>query len=91
MDEENYSKLMKINNPDLHKFITKYVELCNPKSVFVNTNSEEDVQYIRDATIIQFTQMGIRIKLEIRRILNSYCLREKISDLRSMRWIEKRV
>jgi len=51
MDEENYSKLMKIVNPDLHKFITKYVELCNPKSVFVNTNSEEDVQYIREATI----------------------------------------
>ncbi|WP_455277792.1 phosphoenolpyruvate carboxykinase (GTP) [[Eubacterium] cellulosolvens] len=51
MDEKNYLKLMKIDNPDLHQFIAKYVELCNPKSVFVNINSEEDVQYIRDATI----------------------------------------
>jgi hypothetical protein len=25
--------------------------IANPKSIFVNTNSEEDIQYIRDAGI----------------------------------------
>ncbi len=47
-DEENYKKLMELNNPKLHNFIAKYVELCNPLSVFVRTDSLEDTRYIRD-------------------------------------------
>lgn len=47
-DEENYKKLMELDNRKLHNFIAKYVELCNPLSVFVRTDSLEDIQYIRD-------------------------------------------
>ncbi|GAG56168.1 unnamed protein product, partial [marine sediment metagenome] len=47
-DEENYKKLMELNNPELHNFIAKYVELCNPLSVFVRTDSLKDTRYIRD-------------------------------------------
>jgi len=51
LSEENYQKLMRIDNPHLHRFIARYVDLCNPAKVFVCTNSAEDIQYIRDAAI----------------------------------------
>jgi phosphoenolpyruvate carboxykinase (GTP) len=51
MSEENYAKLMKIENPNLHEFIAHYIALCNPSSVFVCTDSPEDLQYIRDSSI----------------------------------------
>ena len=51
LGEENFQKLMGIDNSYLHQFIAKYVELCNPESVFVCTDSREDIQYIREEAI----------------------------------------
>ncbi|MBN1622018.1 MAG: phosphoenolpyruvate carboxykinase (GTP) [Endomicrobiales bacterium] len=48
---ESYEKLMKLNNVKLHDFVTKYVELCNPDSVYVCNDSDEDKQYIRNKAI----------------------------------------
>ncbi len=46
--EENYKKLEELNNPALSSFIGKYVELCNPSSVFVRTDSPQDIEYLRN-------------------------------------------
>ncbi|MCP8304165.1 MAG: phosphoenolpyruvate carboxykinase (GTP) [archaeon] len=51
LGEKDYQKLIRINNPKLHRFISKYIELCNPDKVFVCTDSPEDVQYIRQVAI----------------------------------------
>ncbi|TET78242.1 MAG: phosphoenolpyruvate carboxykinase (GTP), partial [Candidatus Cloacimonadota bacterium] len=51
LGDEGYIKLMKINNPELHKFIAKYVEHCNPDEVFICTDEPEDIKYIRDTAI----------------------------------------
>jgi phosphoenolpyruvate carboxykinase (GTP) len=51
LSEDNFNKLMKIDNTKIHQFIAKFVELCNPKSVFVCTDTEEDLQYIRDSAV----------------------------------------
>jgi phosphoenolpyruvate carboxykinase (GTP) len=51
LDEENYQKLTQIDNPRVHECIAKYVELGNPQSVFVCTDSAEDIRYIREAAI----------------------------------------
>ncbi len=51
LGEEGYQKLMGIDNPKLHQFVAKYVELCNPDKVFVSTDSPEDIGYIREAAI----------------------------------------
>ena len=48
---ESYQKLMAIDNPELHQFVAKYVELCNPRKVFVSTDSPEDIKYIRESAI----------------------------------------
>ena len=51
LSDENYQKLMAIENTKLHKFVADYVELCSPDEVFVCTDSKEDLQYIREAAL----------------------------------------
>ena len=51
LSEENFQKLVRLNNPALYQFIAKYVELCNPDSVFVCTDSPEDINYIRETAV----------------------------------------
>ena len=51
LGEENYQKLIKIDNPELHQFVAKYIELCNPDKIFVCSDLPEDVLYIRRETI----------------------------------------
>ncbi len=51
LGKENQEKLLAIDNPFLHRFIAKYVELCNPDEVFVCSGSPEDVSHIREQAI----------------------------------------
>ncbi|MCK4941607.1 phosphoenolpyruvate carboxykinase (GTP) [candidate division WOR-3 bacterium] len=51
LGDEGYNKLTKIDNPDLHAFIAKYLEHCNPTKIFVCADTPEDVKYIRDAAV----------------------------------------
>lgn len=48
---ENYRKLMQLNNTKLHNFITRYIEICNPDSVYICDDSEKDRQYIRNRAL----------------------------------------
>jgi phosphoenolpyruvate carboxykinase (GTP) len=47
----DYQKLAAIYNPCLHDFIANTITLCNPHSVFIATDSKEDIAYIRQAAI----------------------------------------
>ncbi|MEO0230996.1 MAG: phosphoenolpyruvate carboxykinase (GTP) [candidate division WOR-3 bacterium] len=58
---EGWERILKIKNPDVYKFIEKYVELCNPDKVYVNIGTEEDLKYIREKAI----EDGEEIKLKI--------------------------
>ena len=51
LSDKDYQKLVRIDNPQLHQFIARYVDLCNPAKVFVCGDSSEDLQYIREAAI----------------------------------------
>ncbi len=53
LDEENYGKLAALENPKLHRFVAEFVELCTPDSVFVATDSPEDIAYVRRRAIEQ--------------------------------------
>jgi phosphoenolpyruvate carboxykinase (GTP) len=48
---DSYRRLMAIDNPVLHGFVAKFIDLCDPRSVFVSTGSPEDLKYIREAAI----------------------------------------
>ena len=60
--DENYDKLISLNNPGLVGFVAKYVEHCNPSNVFVRTDSQQDAKYIRDKAIENGEEKKLLIK-----------------------------
>ena len=51
MDEEHLSRILKIKNPAILIRIANSIALCNPRSIFVNTGSPEDLKFIKDLAI----------------------------------------
>ena len=51
LGDEGFKKLSRIDNPELHAFIAKYVEHCNPDRVFICTDDPADLKYVREAAI----------------------------------------
>ena len=51
MSRESYAKLTALKNEKLLDFVGFFVDHCDPKSVFVCDDSEQDIQYVRDLTL----------------------------------------
>jgi phosphoenolpyruvate carboxykinase (GTP) len=51
LDSTNLSKLRPIKNESVLRKIANAIVLCDPDSVFINTGSDEDRQFIRDLSI----------------------------------------
>ena len=49
--EEDYQKLMALDNPRLHRFVADAIELCEPDSVLVFDDSADGVAMTRDAAV----------------------------------------
>lgn len=47
LDQEHCRKLLALNSPKVEEFVAEFVELCNPASVFVADDSEQDWAYVR--------------------------------------------
>jgi len=60
MSQQNYDKLVALDNEKLFDFVADAIELTNPASVFVCTDKPEDIQYIRDLA----TKTGEEAKLD---------------------------
>ncbi len=48
---ENYSRLMAVDNVKIHEFVAHAIELTGPETVFVCTDSEQDVKYVRKMAV----------------------------------------
>lgn len=48
LTEDNFSKLIAIDNAKMHTFIADAIELANPDSVFVATDNEQELAAIRE-------------------------------------------
>ena len=51
LDADNVKKLMALDNPKMHAFVAEAIELTQPESVFVCTDSDEDLAYIRSRAV----------------------------------------
>lgn len=51
LDSINLSKLQALNNFDLNEFIAKFIKLCNPDSVFVRSDEQKDIDYLRQRAL----------------------------------------
>ncbi len=48
---ENYNRLIALDNLKIHEFVADSIKLCNPGTVFIMTDSDEDIAYVRDMAI----------------------------------------
>ena len=48
---ENYDKLIALDNPKMHAFVADAIELTGPASVFVCTDSVDDIAYFRELAV----------------------------------------
>lgn len=51
MDDEQYSRISRIHNPDVRKKIASAIVICRPDAVYVNTGSEQDKAFIRELAL----------------------------------------
>ncbi len=51
LEWKHFERLMKIDNPTLHSFVAKYIDLCQPEQVYVSAGTDEDIEYIKQAAI----------------------------------------
>lgn len=62
LDKINYEKLAAIRNERLFQFVADYVECCDPASVYVVTDSKEDLETIRKQSIETGEEIQLGIK-----------------------------
>ncbi len=61
MSEASYAKLAALENEKVLDFVGSFAEHCNPASIYVCDDSEEDEQYIRDIAL----EKGEEFKLSL--------------------------
>lgn len=61
MSKASFDKLVALNNPKVMDFIGSFTEHCNPKSVYICTDSEEDVQYVRDQALAKKEEHHLKL------------------------------
>lgn len=62
LDAANFQKLAAIKNPRIHEFVEKAIRVCNPESVFVSTDSPEDLDFIRRQAVERGEERNLAIK-----------------------------
>ncbi len=53
---------MRLNNPHINDFIADSIQICNPKKIFVGTDSQEDIEYIKKAALQNHEEKALAIK-----------------------------
>ncbi|MFH1363448.1 MAG: phosphoenolpyruvate carboxykinase, partial [Candidatus Omnitrophota bacterium] len=51
LSERDYQKLNAIANPKVQQFIAESCALCNPESIFICSDSPEDIAYVRQQAV----------------------------------------
>ncbi len=62
LSEDDLGKLEGLKNDKLYDFINDAVELARPASIFVCTDSEDDIQYIRELAVKNGEEKELRMK-----------------------------
>lgn len=60
MNSNHLNRLLKIDNPEFHKWIAEVISLCEPSSIYVNTGSEEDIEYFRRISLERGEELPTR-------------------------------
>jgi len=59
---EHYDRLVAIDNSKMHSFVADAIELTNPASVYVCTDSPDDIDYIRALAVKNGEEIPLNVK-----------------------------
>jgi len=62
LPEAQYAKLEALGRPDIDRFVAETVALCKPDSVFIATESDEDVAYVRRQALERGEEFALSIE-----------------------------
>jgi phosphoenolpyruvate carboxykinase (GTP) len=62
MSSEQYNRLICLNNQKLNAFVADAIELCKPESVWVSTDSPEDIEYSRRKAVETGEERSLKLK-----------------------------
>ena len=60
LDEDNLKKLLALDNEAVIRFAAKYIDLGNPDSVYVVSDSPDDVSYVRRRSLETGEEMSLK-------------------------------
>jgi phosphoenolpyruvate carboxykinase (GTP) len=56
---EDFKKLSRMDNPNVHEFIAKESDLCHPENIFICTDSTEDLEHVRKQAVATGEEQAI--------------------------------
>ena len=59
LSSADFQKLSAIDNPNVHEFIAKESDLCHPEKIFVCSDSDEDIAYVRKQAVVNGEEKAI--------------------------------
>ena len=59
LSASDFKKLSAIDNPNVHEFIAKESDLCQPKEIFICSDSAEDIARVRKQAIASGEEQAI--------------------------------
>jgi len=59
LSEADFKKLSAIDNPNVHEFIAKESDLCQPKDIFICSDSAEDIAHVRKQAMVSCEEQAI--------------------------------
>lgn len=61
-DNDSLKKIEAVKNEDCLSFLADFVKICNPKDIFVRTDSDDDAEYIRQQAVERGEEKALKIK-----------------------------
>lgn len=62
LSDDHYHRLMRIENPQVHKFIAKYIDICKPTDVYICDDGEADKRVIKEYALTSREEARLKIE-----------------------------
>ena len=59
MSKESFEKLSALKNNKVNEFVGFFIDHCEPKSVYVCTDSESDIQHVREMALSKSEEQNL--------------------------------
>jgi phosphoenolpyruvate carboxykinase (GTP) len=62
LSPRDFARLEAIRSDAVLKFVSEYVELCNPASVYVSASTPEDLQFVRNSAVVDGEESRLKVE-----------------------------